>query len=58
MQQWEFKDLYDEKRKYSKDVIIASSWMCTWWAVMNHLKEIIDFFSDEKEDISSYYRCA
>lgn len=38
---WEYKDLYKDNRKKSKDVIISSWWMCQWWAIINHLKEIV-----------------
>ena len=38
----EFKKLYeDEKRRLAKDIIFSSWWMLQWWAITNHLKEII-----------------
>ena len=41
LERWEYKNLYTEKRKRSKDVIISSWGMLQWWAIINHLKEII-----------------
>lgn len=48
LKQWEYKNLYTEKTKKRKDVILSSSWMLQWWAVLNHLKEIV---SNEKAKI-------
>jgi predicted metal-dependent RNase len=41
LEKWEHKMLYKDKRAKSKEIIISSGWMLQWWAVINHLKEII-----------------
>ena len=41
LDQWEYTKLYDQVRKYVKDIIISSWWMLQWGAIINHLKEII-----------------
>lgn len=41
LEKWEHKNLYKDKRAKSKEIIISSGWMLQWWAVINHLKEII-----------------
>lgn len=41
---WEgdWKEIYKEKNKDKKYIILASSWMIDWWAVMNHLPLILE----------------
>lgn len=34
----EQKELYSGKRAYRKEIIISSSGMCEWWAVVSHLQ--------------------
>lgn len=41
LEKWEYKNLYKDKRAKAKDIIISSGGMLQWWAIMNHLKEII-----------------
>lgn len=48
LQNREYEKLYSWKRLHSKDVIISSWWMLQWWAILNHLSNII---SDTKSKI-------
>jgi len=32
-------ELYNWKRKNRKEIIVTSSWMCEWWAVLSHLEQ-------------------
>lgn len=41
LEKWEYKNLYTGKRKKAKDIILSSGWMLQWWAIINHLKEIL-----------------
>jgi len=38
----EQKELYKWKRAYRKEIIISSSGMCEWWAVVSHLAENLE----------------
>jgi len=38
----EQKELYKWKRAYRKEIIISSSGMCEWWAVVSHLEENLE----------------
>lgn len=35
----QYKTLYTDKRMNKKEIIISSSWMCEWGAILSHLKE-------------------
>lgn len=49
-----FDELYSEKRIHKKEVILSSSWMCQWWAIENHLKQIL---SDENATMLFVWFC-
>lgn len=36
-----YKELYTEERKNKKEIVLSASWMCDWWAITSHLKEIL-----------------
>ena len=38
----EYKELYNKKNIGKKQIIISSSWMCEWWAVLNHLENNLE----------------
>jgi predicted metal-dependent RNase len=41
LEAWEYKTLYKWDKRALKDIIVSSGWMLQWWAIMNHLKEVI-----------------
>jgi len=41
LKQWEYKNLYKWNTRNSWYVILSSWWMIQWWAIINHVKEII-----------------
>ena len=38
---WEYKNLYTKRRITDAEIIISSWWMMQWWAIINHVKELI-----------------
>ncbi len=41
LENWEYKKIYSEIRKMDNDIIIASGWMMQWWAIINHIKQLV-----------------
>lgn len=42
LERWEYKKIYEWERMRKKETIISSGWMLQWWAIINHIKLIID----------------
>lgn len=42
LEQWQYKEIYnDRNQRNKKQIILSSGWMCQWWSILNHLVENI-----------------
>jgi len=41
LQAGEYKKIHNVDRKLSRDIIISSGWMMQWWAIINHIKNMV-----------------
>lgn len=42
LDRWEYKKVYEGDRIKKKELIVSSGWMLQWWAIINHIKQILD----------------